>query len=149
MYYLKNSIKILSIILIVIAFKMDASAQQCPTIFINDMNNVPGYPKIDDVSVCGVPDTITFYILNTSGQVLNSSEFTLQIPQGFQYANYFEFVDANYPVNQGSTTDLTEPSFVIETNSIFYIEPLNPVLSLVRQRYWGKLIIAHLLKGQL
>jgi len=79
------------------------------------MNNVPGYPKIDDVSVCGVPDTITFYILNTSGQVLNSSEFTLQIPQGFQYANYYEFVDPNYPVNQGSTSNLSEPSFVIET----------------------------------
>jgi len=114
MYYFKESIKLFSIILILMAVIINANAQQCPSIFINDMNNVPGYPRIDDVSVCGVPDTITFYILNTSGQQLNSSEFTLDIPPGFQYAGFFEVLDPNYPVSQGSIANLNQPSFVFE-----------------------------------
>jgi len=114
MYHIKQSLKFFSVILLILTVKINANAQQCPSIFINDMNNVPGYPRIDDVSVCGVPDTITFYILNTSGQQLNSSEFTLDIPPGFQYAGFFEAVDPNYPVSQGSTANPNQPSFVFE-----------------------------------
>ena len=88
---------------------------QCPTIFIDDLRGVPGYPEVNEVTVCGVPDTISIYINNTSGQVLSFSELTLNIPVGYEYAGDFGFFDPNYPVNQGSVADLNNPSFTLPT----------------------------------
>jgi len=64
---------------------------QCPTIFIDDLNGIPGYPTLNDASVCGEPDTLTYYLLNTSGQTLLNSQIELEIPQGFEYAGFYDY----------------------------------------------------------
>jgi len=67
-------------VLFLFALSLQTSAQ-CPAIFIDDLNGIPGYPTLNDASVCGEPDTLTYYLLNTSGQTLLNSQIELEIPQ--------------------------------------------------------------------
>jgi len=99
-------------VLFLFAFNSQVSAQ-CPTIFIDDLFGIPGYPTLNEASVCGEPDTLTYYLLNTSGQTLLNSQIELEIPQGFEYAGFYDYYDPAYPINQGSTADPNEPSFVM------------------------------------
>ena len=85
---------------------------QCPTIFIDDMNGIPGYPQVDDLSVCGLPDTLTYYVSNTSGVTLLNSEFVLNIPPGLQYGGFTSAFDPNYSIMEGDISDMQNPSFI-------------------------------------
>ena len=87
------------------------SAQaQCPTIFLDDMNGIPGYPQVNDLSVCGVQDTLTYYVSNTSGTTLLNSEFILNIPPGLQYSGFATAFDPNYSIMEGDCLLYTSPS---------------------------------------
>ncbi len=98
--------------ILMIGFFANANAQ-CPTIFMDDLRGVPGYPEVNEVTVCGVPDTISMYINNTSGQVLSFSELTLNVPLGYEYAGDFGFFDPSYPVAQGNVSDPNNPEFTL------------------------------------
>jgi len=96
---------------ILLSFSIN-SFSQCPTLFVDDMNGTPGYPELNDLSVCGLADTISFYVLNTSGQTLLNSEMTLNIPPGMQYGGCVEAFDPAYNIMEGDISDLQNPSFI-------------------------------------
>ncbi len=116
------------------AMKAQTSAD-CPTIFIDDLNGVPGYPYINDLSVCGVPDTISYYILNTAGQDLLNSEFELALPPGLEYSGYIDYLDPGYPLLEGDISDLQNPSFIMPTFGADSVQIVSIGLQAVCQIY--------------
>jgi len=96
-------------------FVSQQSSAQCPTLFVDDLFGTPGYPTIDDLSVCGKPDTISLYVLNTSGQTLLNSEMVLHIPPGMQYAGCAEAFDPAYNIMEGDVSDPQCPTFIFES----------------------------------
>ena len=107
---LKSSLQILFILL----YFSNISLAQCPTLFTEDLNGIPGYPELNDVSVCGVADTLTYYVLNNSGTTLLNSEFILHIPPGMQYGGFVDVLDPTYFVVEGDVSDGQNPSFIFE-----------------------------------
>ncbi len=113
-YFAKITSKFNYLLIFIGFLYLSSNAQaQCPTIFIDDMQPVPGYPVLDDVSICGVPDTITYYFLNSSGQDLFNSQITLHLPYGMEFAGFYDYLDPSYPVNMGNWSDPSNPVFIM------------------------------------
>ena len=70
-YWIKLKFRLLALgILLVFSINsINELKAQCPTIFIDNMDGIPGYPAINDLSVCGVADTITYYVSNMLGVI--------------------------------------------------------------------------------
>ncbi len=107
-------------------FPNNNASAQCPSVSIEDMQFIFGYPKIDRISICGSPvDTVSFYIQNTSGQILTNSEFTLQLPSGFEFAGFYDFLDSNYPILPGDWSMPNSPTFLIPQLSADSVQVIN------------------------
>jgi len=122
-----NTIKNAQYFLIFLYFTLISikASSQCESVFHDDLNGVSGYASLDTLNICGSADTLSYYFLNATGENLQNGEFTLQLPVGFSYAGFVEFVDTNYPITEGDITDLQNPTFVFTELGTDSIQVIN------------------------
>ncbi len=76
----------------------------CPDIEFIDLRNVPGYPQIDDVNVCGAADTLSMIIFTGDPGDVKGFEFEIDFPDGMQYGG-FEYAQLG-----GTSITATDPN---------------------------------------
>lgn len=86
---------------------------ECPEIEFIDLRNVPGYPQIDDVTVCGAADTLSMIIFTGGAGEISGFEFEIDLPDGMEYGG-FEYAQL------GSTTiSISDPN---PARPVFFVD---------------------------
>ena len=85
---------------------------QCADIDIVDLRGVAGFPQLDDLSVCGDADTLSFIVFTGDPGIVRGFSLELTLPEGIEYAGW-EFAKHGGTNISNSEPSVTCPEFVI------------------------------------
>ncbi len=85
----------------------------CPDIEVIDLRNVAGFSQIDDLTVCGAADTLSFMLFTGDpGQILGF-ELRLDLPAGIEYAGW-EFTQLGNTSISVTNPKPNKPEFFVD-----------------------------------
>ncbi len=99
-------------ILILVIAPFLASAQ-CPDVEIIPLKEVPGYPQLDQLNVCGDADTLSFIIYSGDLGRIVGYELQLNLPTGVEYGGY-EFTTFGGTSVTNTNPDPCNPQFIVD-----------------------------------
>ena len=85
----------------------------CPDIDFIDLRNVPGYPQIDDLNVCGAADTLSMIIFTGDPGDIKGFEFEIDLPDGIEYAGW-EYAQLGGTTISAADPDPNRPTFLVD-----------------------------------
>jgi len=106
----------LSLTILLLLFKTNVHSQ-CNTVQLFDLYQVPGFPQIDELVICGEPDTLALLIINNTGQPLTDVDILVNMSTGIQYAGSASVLDPNFPVSSINSSNVESPIFNFQTIS--------------------------------
>jgi len=89
------------------------SAVDCPDIEIIDLRNVPGFAQLDDLTICGATDTLSFMIFTGDPGQVKGFELTLDLPNGIEYAGW-EFTQLGNTAINITKARIDQPEFYVD-----------------------------------
>lgn len=89
------------------------SSSVCPDIEIIDLRNVAGFAQLNDLTICGATDTLSFMVFTGDPGEVKGFELTLDLPDGIEYAGW-EFVQLGNTSIIATNSNSTKPEFYID-----------------------------------
>lgn len=88
------------------------TCDECPDLSFATLQGIAGYPQVSDLSLCGVPDTVSMLMYNAGDCPISNLILTVNFDSGLTYGG---FVEEQYgkTVSEFDVSDPSNPQFLI------------------------------------
>ena len=88
------------------------SCDECPDLAFASLQGIIGYPQVSELSLCGVPDTVSLLMYNAGDCPLTNLILTVNFDSGLSYGGFVEDFNGK-TVSELNVSDASNPQFLI------------------------------------